>query len=234
MEIIKSIFFDVDDTLFDRREAQNEILRLIACEFSQLFSGIEEKRIIDAFLESDRITMQEYVIGEPPSKLRTRRSQVFLGLLGLSNQFSDEITAMYVNQYPTVYAPVAGAKKVVEYLASRFQLGVISNGLPDVQYKKLETLGIRHLFHCIVLSEELGVEKPNPGIFLHAISLVGATPEVSLYIGDSYQADVVGAKKAGMKACWLNRSGEGSGQMELKADYEIQRLDEILRLFEFG
>jgi len=228
MGIIQTVFFDVDNTVFDRERAQKETLRLIARKFPDLFTGIAETRIIAAFLESDQITMREYVIGLPPNEFRTRRSQVFLNLLGLSEQFSDEITAMYVDQYPTINAPVKGAREVIESLARRFRLGVISNGLPDVQYKKFDTLGIKLLLDCIVLSEELGVEKPNPEIFLHAVSLVGAAPGKSLYVGDSYEIDVVGAKKAGMQACWFNPTGANPSRTDIKPNFEIQALDEML------
>ena len=229
---LRTVFFDIDDTLFDRNRAQRGILHLIIRELRDVFVGIDEKRIVDAFLESDRVTTQEYETGISTDGLRTRRSKLFLSFLGLSEGYADKITAMYVNLYPTVDAPVRDAKSVIETLAGRFQLGVISNGLPDVQYRKLETLDIKHLFDCIVLSEELGIRKPDPELFWHATSMLGREPEECLYVGDSYDDDVVGAKRAGMKACWFNPHGFPASQLDTKPEFEIHALDEILEFLD--
>ena len=159
---------------------------------------------------------------------RTRRSKAFLKILGLSEDPADKITAMYVKSYPTVNASVGGAKSVIRGLAKKFQLGIVSNGWPDVQYRKLETLGIKHLFDCIVLSEEIGIRKPDPGIFWRAAELLARVPEECLYVGDSYNTDIPGAKKAGMQACWFNPHDLGPPQTDTEPDFEIRALDEIL------
>ena len=229
---LQTVFFDIDDTLFDRNRAQRGILHLIIRELRDVFVGIDEKRIVDAFLESDRVTTQEYETGISTDGLRIRRSKLFLSFLGLSEGYADKITAMYVNLYPTVDAPVRDAKSVIETLAGRFQLGIISNGLPDVQYRKLETLDIKHLFDCIVLSEELGIRKPDPELFWHATSMLGREPEECLYVGDSYDDDVVGAKRAGMKTCWFNPHGLPASQLDIKPEFEIHALDEILEFLD--
>ncbi len=61
--------------------------------------------------------------------------------------------------------PVPGAVSVVKELSGRFRLGVISNGSPDVQYRKLEAIGLGGIFACVLLSEEIGIRKPDPRIF---------------------------------------------------------------------
>jgi putative hydrolase of the HAD superfamily len=85
------------------------------------------------------------------------------------------------------------------------------------------------LFECIVLSEELGIRKPDPAIFWHAAELLDVAPGDCLYIGDSYDNDVVGAKRSGMHVCWFNPAGEAASG-EVKPDLEIRTLEEILRL----
>jgi HAD superfamily hydrolase (TIGR01509 family) len=228
---LKAILFDVDDTLFDRRGAQLLALDVITCEFCDLFAGIDRQRLVDAFLESDRLTILEFY-GDiyTVKNVRVRRAQVFLDLLGLNGAHADAIAALYVEVYPRMNAPVDGAAALVETLAPRFQLGVVSNSLPDVQYQKLETLGIRHFFECIVLSEEFGVRKPDPAIFWHAIGLLGREPKECLYVGDSYTADVEGGKKAGMQVCWFNPGGLHPAQVGVESDYEIRALVEILEI----
>jgi HAD superfamily hydrolase (TIGR01509 family) len=228
---LKAILFDVDDTLFDRNGAQLMALDVIAREFRDLFAGIDRQELVDAFLESDRLTTLEFYGDIPTIKnVRVRRAQVFLDLLGLDGARADAIAELYVQAYPRMNAPVDGAVALVEALAPRFQLGVVSNSLPDVQYQKLETLGIRHFFECIVLSEEFGIRKPAPAIFWHATGLLGREPDECLYVGDSYTADVVGAKRAGLPVCWFNPGGLHPPQDSVECDFEVRALAQVCEI----
>lgn len=227
---MRAVLFDVDDTLFDRQGAQLEVLDIVLRECGAIFAGIDKRTIIEAFLGSDRVTTWEYYDEVYTIEgIRLRRQQAFLDLLGLDVTLAQEVSEVYIAWYPRTDAPVAGAKGVVEALGARFPLGVVSNGLPDVQYIKLETLAIRHLFDCIVLSEELGIRKPDAKIFWHAADLLDVAPGDCLYVGDSYANDIVGAKQAGMRACWFNPGGRAVPG-NVKADFEVRRLEEMLRL----
>ena len=225
----RAVFFDVDDTLFDRERAQHLMAHRMMAERPELLGGFDAERVVQAFLESDRISEEEYTLDVSADQFRARRMQAFLALLGLSDAHWNGLAEMYVTVYPTLDAPVTGARAVIEYLADRCRLGVISNGLADVQYTKLDALGIRERFECVVLSGELGVGKPSPGIFTHAASLLGAAPGDCIYIGDSYADDVLGAKGAGMAACWFNPTGvaiDGG----VRPDFEVRALSELPKL----
>jgi putative hydrolase of the HAD superfamily len=235
MADLKAILFDLDDTLFDRQSAQLLALDVIARELCNVFAGVDRQAMVDAFLESDRVTLLEFYGDIPTVKnIRTCRAQVFLDLLRLDETHADAIAELYVEVYPRLNAPVDGAVTVVEALAPRFQLGIVSNGLPDVQYRKLETLGLRQWFECIVLSEELGIRKPDPRIFWHATGLLGREPEECLYVGDSYATDVAGGKKAGVRVFWFNPGGLRPAQVGVESDYEIRTLDEVLEITKRG
>ena len=221
----QAILFDIDDTLFDRNRAQIEILSLICREHAGLFVGIPENRISEAFKRSDDIATHEHEAGTLQESFRARRSKAFLHLLGLDEQHADTITRAYLEWYPRMQTPVEGAKAVVSQLATRFPLAVISNGFPDVQFTKLETLGIRHFFREITLSEQLGIAKPRPEIFLTTTAALGCEPEMCLYVGDSYECDVLGAAGAGLKSCWLNPQRVPS--KSIRPDYEIQALQQL-------
>ncbi len=225
---VRAVLFDVDDTLFDREGAQQGILNLILQELPDVFAGLPVESISRAFDESDSIALREYDAGVLAEDFRTRRSRLFLGLLGLDEKHAHTVTALYVRQYPTIDAPVAGAVSVVRRLADAFPLGVVSNALPDVQYTKLATLGVRHLFRCIVLSGELKIAKPDPRIFLRAADLLGTAPEECLYVGDSYENDVVGANRAGMHACWFNPRALPAA--DIKPDIQVHTLQALLPL----
>lgn len=88
-----------------------------------------------------------------------------------------------------------------------FRLGVISNNshrLPGM----LETAGLAGLLNTVTYSFEVGAEKPHPLIFHAALARGGIPPERALMVGDSYEADYLGARRAGLHALLLCREGE--------------------------
>lgn len=227
---VKAILFDIDGTLFDRNLAQVKILQIIVDSLPEIFGALDIRRVHKAFSESDHLTTAEFDSGMPSEGLRDRRSRLFLRLLDLPESFTDKITEIYVRQLPAVDAPVAGAVRLVKALSRKYQLGAVSNGMPDVQYRKLESMGLRHLFSCIVLSEEIGIRKPDPRIFLRAAQVLDVLPEHCLYIGDTYASDIIGARNAGMQTCWFNRTQLLSQNEQIKPDFVVGDLLEIPKL----
>jgi putative hydrolase of the HAD superfamily len=228
---IRATLFDVDDTLFDREAAQSIVLKQIVTNLPGLFRNLEMERVEAAFFESDRITTREFDAGAPSDGLRNARSRLFLDLLDIPEEHAEKITVLYVRDYPKVNAPVPGAVKLLDELSRKVKIGVVSNGLPDVQYRKLDTLGLRHRFNCIILSEEIGIRKPDPRIFLLAAAKIGIQPQECLYIGDSYARDIVGAGQAGMMTCWFDRKQAAREKTGVSADLIINRLEELREFF---
>jgi len=229
-EELKAVLFDIDDTLFDRKNAVKKVIRRIIKKLPDLFSGIPQEKIFKAFHEADQMILEDFNKGESGDVVRDKRSRRFLKTLGLDEDFSDRITTMYISAYPDVSTPVQEAKEVVERLAEKYSLGVISNAFPDIQYHKLEGIGVRNLFQLILLSEEVGIRKPQGAIFQKAAELLNVQPYECLFVGDSYDTDIVGAKKAGMKACWFNSDGKKVPDEDIKPDFEITALSELLSI----
>jgi putative hydrolase of the HAD superfamily len=227
MTDIKAVLFDLDDTLFDRRKAQNELLHVILKELPLLFHERYEEVVLSAFLESDIAATQEFNAGISVAISRNHRFQIFLEILGLNTNWSKSIEEAYLKSYPLINTFVTGAEAVVERLARHFQVGIISNGSPDVQHHKLDNLGITDLLNCIILSEEVGIKKPDTAIFYTAANTLNKRPDECLYIGDSYQNDVMGARQAGMKTCWVNPEYLVLSSSDIKPDIQISSLDEI-------
>jgi HAD superfamily hydrolase (TIGR01509 family) len=236
---LTAILFDVDDTLFDRRRAQKIILKRMVSRLPEVFAGLERGRILDAFLESDKEASR--MLDETPSlsNARTARWTAFLSMIGLDARWSEKINAFYMGLYPSIVPPVPGAKRVVRLLASRYRLGVVSNGFRDIQYRKLERLGVLECFACVVLSDEMGIRKPDPAIFRKALEELREEPARCMYVGDSYEYDVLGAQAAGLRGCWLNRDRRSSSasalpQGAVKPCHEIRRLRELLAIVQRG
>ena len=93
---------------------------------------------------------------------------------------------------------------LLEYLQPKYTLHIITNGFKEVQHGKLNQSHIDHYFQTVTNSEMVGVKKPNPKIFKHALHMAKATAEESLMIGDNLEADIMGALNFGMDAICFN------------------------------
>jgi putative hydrolase of the HAD superfamily len=204
---VAAVLFDVDETLYDRRLAQSLVLERMRTGLAHLLGRVDGEALERAWLESDRQTENHAFTWPDIRASRNRRSGIFLSLLGLPPEAADEVTQLYVATYAQVPAAVAGARQVVAACAARLPVGVVSNAFPDVQYRKLEAIGVRGLLRCVVLSEEFGARKPDPSIFLEGCRRLGMAPGRCLYVGDSFANDVVGARAAGLVPCWYNPQG---------------------------
>jgi HAD superfamily hydrolase (TIGR01549 family) len=230
--LLRAIFFDLDDTLFDRKKAQGELLRLVRGDFSELLAGIEEEVAYRAFMDADAETAWQFNSGVPIFDARINRMRAFLNRMGLDGRFAEEVNASYLRHYRAVHPSVSGAASAVRQLAGRYQLGIISNGSPEVQYAKLDGIGIRDLFECVVLSEACGAQKPDRAIFMSALEQVRRQPGECIHIGDSYNNDVLGAKGAGLRSCWFNREGLSVPAGCPPPDFEVRSLSELPGLLE--
>jgi len=97
-----------------------------------------------------------------------------------------------------------GTFEILDYLKPKYQLHIITNGFEEVQHHKMKKSNIFHYFQTITNSEMVGVKKPNPKIFNHALGLANATTKNSIMIGDNYEADILGALNIGLDAICFN------------------------------
>ena len=223
---LDAILFDVDETLFDRRRAQGLVLEQMRQQLPDLLGSCTIHVLAAAWAASDRAT-ENHVFSAVNSlrAARDERSRILLQELGRAAGETETaaVTDAYLELYAVVEAPIEGAVPVVEACRSRYRVGVVSNAYPDVQYSKLETLGLGQAFACVVLSEEFGIRKPDPAIFLEGCRRLSVDPARCLYVGDSYANDVVGAAAAGLPCCWLNADRSAPSGPE-RATIEIERL----------
>ena len=91
------------------------------------------------------------------------------------------------------------AKEILTYLRPKYKMYILSNGFTELQSRKMQSAGIAHYFDGMILSEDIGVNKPNPAIFTHALQVAGSTAEESLMIGDNYEVDIEGAQRVGIE-----------------------------------
>lgn len=123
------------------------------------------------------------------------------------------------------------ASELMDYCRSKhLPMTIVSNGFAEIQYRKLRNTDIEHYFAHIVLSDSADALKPDPAIFNYALDVNGASAEETLMIGDSFEADILGATNVGIDALFLNHSDK---QYEIpERVLEIKSLKEAIELLE--
>ena len=107
-------------------------------------------------------------------------------------------------------------------------IAIVSNADVDHLDQAIELN--RLAFPLVVSSESARCYKPDPRIFHEALAELGVEPEASLYVGDSQDDDIVGAKRAGMRVAWINRTGQTLKTGVPRPDYEIHGLGELMEI----
>lgn len=110
------------------------------------------------------------------------------------------------------------------------RIGLVTNGPSEVQRAKIDLLAVERLVDFVLVSEEVGVWKPDLAIFAEALRRGGASPGETLFTGDSLEHDIAGATAAGIRAVWVNRQGRPRRPGEVEPDHEIRRVGEVLDL----
>ena len=96
------------------------------------------------------------------------------------------------------------------------------------QRQKLEAVGILDRFEVVVISEDVGVAKPDPQVFKAACQAAGAPPSACLHVGDRLDLDAIGACDAGLRGVWIDRHGEGQGPPNVTAITRLTQLPALV------
>lgn len=201
---ITDVFFDLDHTLWDfdtnsaltfQKIFKKNNITVHLPEFLTYYEPIN--------LKYWKLYREEKV--DKPTLRFNRLNDAFKAVqVNVSAQKINTLATDYI-KYLTQYNNLcAGALQVLQYLKPNYNLHIITNGFQEVQSKKLQESGIGHFFNTVTNSESVGVKKPNPIIFKHAIKQAQTKKKLSIMIGDNLEADVMGAKNYGMNAVFYN------------------------------
>jgi putative hydrolase of the HAD superfamily len=227
---IKHIFFDLDHTIWDfDRNAQETLLELY--EAYQLKAlGLNSVDFIERYTANNHSLWQQYHLGEiTKEKLRQDRFRNTFLELGVKPELIPiEFEEDYVRISPTKTNLFDGAEKVLTYLQNKYQLHIISNGFKETTLTKMDLSGLNPYFTNVIISEDVGINKPDKLIFEHAITKADAKVEESIMIGDSLEADIRGAQNFGMKAIFFNPLNITQPE---DVEWQILHLEELLHHF---
>lgn len=209
----RAVFFDLDDTLYDHlvpfRDAAREVLPPgpSGPDMAELFYRVRH--------HSD-LLWPKYLNGELPlAETRVRRLELAFEEFGisLSREQAERIQEAYIGRQYTIEMIEGVLPQLERFIQAGYVVGIITNGPEDHQMNKIRGLGVDKLIppERIFISDAVGIAKPDPEIFAYANRKTGTLPENSLYVGDTWHNDVVGALEAGWQVCWYNPRGREPG-----------------------
>lgn len=229
--MINHIFFDLDHTIWDfDRNAEETLMELYEQYQLERLGLHSPQEFIATYTENNHLLWAEYHLGKITKEtLRSERfSKTFIQLgiqpSHIPSQFEDD----YVKLSPTKTNLFAGSEKVLTYLQKKYTLHIISNGFKESTLTKMDKSGLNPYFSNVIISEDVGVNKPDSAIFEYALSKASAQKEESIMIGDSVEADIRGAQGYGIKAIYFNPLNK---EKPLDVEWQITHLEELLNHF---
>jgi len=259
MNEIKAILFDLDDTLLvEKNSARDSFIETI----SSINSGTDKEEFVGIIKEEARKLWYElptidYCLkvgisswealwadfdGEDENlKYLKENAPAYrfnvwnnaLSAVGISgNSIARDLSERFKNIRNTKHIVYPDTIDCLEQLKPQFKLGLITNGAPDLQWKKIHGSKLQPYFQTLVVSGEYGFAKPDKRLFIEALDLMACSAVNTLMVGDTLKTDIQGAKGSGMRTVWINRDKKEYDDPDLKPDYEINsllRLGELIR-----
>ena len=205
----KWIFFDLDDTLFDFSAASLISLSRLWDESNEIRARFDTpETFIDEYHIHNKKMWQLHEGGLISADfLKSERFRLTLcpgrndaGTLKAMRQLNDR----YLRLLGDCDTPVEGAKDLLKELAGKYLIGILTNGFRETQYRKLRSTGIDRYIQRMVISDEIGIQKPDTRLFRYAEEATGAVPATTVMIGDNPDNDVQGAINAGWHAIYFD------------------------------
>jgi putative hydrolase of the HAD superfamily len=233
----EAVLFDLDETLTDRPASLRRFAAVFATAYRERLEPIDAAELERLVIAADRSgggrqappgpDRHDLVVAEALTVGASR-----LGMLPWRTApTADELAAYWTAVFPGCAAPAEGLQETLTALRSRgLRTGIVTNGVVARQAPKIAALGLDALVDVVVISEAVGVSKPDRRIFDHALTALGVRPEAAWFVGDNPVTDVLGARQAGLTPVWFRRGPWPAGHAE--PELRIDVLDELLPLLE--
>jgi len=242
MSPIKLIGFDLDDCLFDST-GLSEKARIKGLEaMINLGLNIDKKQAVRILTE----IVKEY--GSNSSKhynyFIRRLNQMEDGIEYISYNDGYKFIAAAVMAYHeekvnsiTLYDDVKESLNKLKELS--IKIAIITDGIPIKQYEKILRLKIDKLIDLVVISDEIGIKKPNPELFNYCLKKFGVNGRETIYVGDRIDKDIIPANLNNIYSVYLHRGGKYDTydpdlnlHRDLQPNYEISNLNELFNIIE--
>jgi len=224
---IRTIYFDLDHTLWDFEKNS-------ALTFQKIFEEAQTQVPINQFLEHYipinhkywKLYRENKITQEELRLLRLEKTFQKLEMVFSQNELM-HLSTQYIKYLSTFTHLFDGTIELLSHLKTNFDLHLITNGFDEVQHFKVRNSGLDSFFGQVFTAEKVGYKKPHPKIFEIALQNTVTAPDAALMIGDSLEADILGAQALGMQAIHFNSHHEPHHQH----CPIVQSLDEIKAMF---
>jgi YjjG family noncanonical pyrimidine nucleotidase len=221
------ILFDADDTLFDFHKSARYSLEQTLVHYQ--INGRDDYWQVYEYINKETWTAferQEITAVE----LRRIRFERFLDAIGEYRE-PLEMNAHYLMELSKTRFLIKGAQELMEeLLEKKYRLGLITNGLKEVQRPRIAQANLEEYFKVIVVSDEIGVAKPHAGFFEHAFLQMGFPgKDQVLVVGDSLHSDIQGGQNFGLDTCWFNPQ-KSANLTAHRPTYQIEKLEDLKKI----
>lgn len=203
----KHIFFDLDHTLWDFDKNAEETLFELYNVYQLKNLGLNSVDVfIETYTANNHALWLDYHLGKIDKEvLRETRFKKTFTDLGISpNLIPLNFENDYVNICPTKTNLFPQTHQTLQYLQKKYQLHLISNGFKESTEYKVKNTALTPYFTNVIISEVVGINKPDKAIFEYALNMATAKISESVMIGDSIEADIRGAQNINMDAIYFN------------------------------
>ena len=206
----RDLFVDLDDTLWDIHRNGKECLEAIYVDYGYGKYYPEFEDYYNVYMRNNNRLWGLYREGVIlKEELIVERFLAPVREFGIEDaEYAKRLNDDFLERTTRKTGLIDGTMELLEYLKPKYRMHILSNGFTEVQHKKIKNSGLRPYFDTVILSEEAGVNKPHPDMFTHALKRTGASREQTVMIGDSWEADIVGAYRSSIDQIWLNPTGE--------------------------
>lgn len=221
----------MDDTLWDTAaNARDSFLEVYAhFRLERFFHSFDH--FYTLYSSNNEQLWTDYAAGLlSKEELNDRRFLYPLQQVGVEDpQLARAYSSYFFSLVPMKEKLIPSAREVLNELENRkYRLFILSNGFRELQDHKMRSSGIHRYFEKVVLSDDIGVLKPNPQLFYFAMSATQSDLHTSLMIGDNFNTDIAGARRAGIDQVFFNPGRRK--ETTFNPTYEIEELREILTL----
>ena len=200
---IDTVIFDLDGTLAFHEPDSFDVISAFCAGIGQPLSAEAERRgrrmRHEYFIDP---VIRDQLAGLSPGEFWrhfNRHTLEAFGIEGDLDRLAADVTSRFDGLELEYYCPATACQTLAELADRGYRLGLLTNRLNvDRMHELVEQLQLPEYFDLILASGEVGIQKPDPGIFAIALERMGASASASLYVGDNYWADVVGAQRAGL------------------------------------